>query len=408
MIKAVLLDLDDTLVRTDGQAVFAQHMRLISPYVADVARPEAFVTQALVAMQASRDNIDPTTTIGEAFYRTLHKQLGCPPNSLVPIFQRFYENGMNDRRLSVWPQPGASELLNWLFERGYVVVVAADPALHRQTIQQYLRLGGLPSHDLPFSLSGGLDSIHFSKPHPHYFEEILARIDVKPDEALMVGDHWQSDIKAAARTGLNTFWVTEQPANMPADDMGTAADGHGTLETLLQLVRDEGWLEELSPREASQQDYSAYLLGMLAAIDGLLRETEANLWTQAPEAEAWSARDTLCHLRDHETEVDQPRLQQVLEADNPFISATDYDPLAHTGSYATQDARAALHTFARRRSETIAMLDALDEDDWERPARHSIFGPTTLREMVRFMADHDRIHLRQMRDALAAARQPTD
>jgi hypothetical protein len=118
--------------------------------------------------------------------------------------------------------------------------------------------------------------------------------------------------------------------------------------------------------------------------------------------------DAICHLRDHEYEVDQPRLQRVLEEDNPFISATHYDPREYAHTYKSQDARKVLRTFARRRRETIALLDALEPADWNRPARHSIFGPTTLREMVRFIADHDRIHLRQMRDALAFARQPTE
>jgi hypothetical protein len=47
----------------------------------------------------------------------------------------------------------------------------------------------------------------------------------------------------------------------------------------------------------------------------------------------------------------------------------------------------------------LAMLEALkgmSEEEWSRRARHSIFGPTTLLEMIGFMATHDRIHIQQI------------
>jgi hypothetical protein len=34
--------------------------------------------------------------------------------------------------------------------------------------------------------------------------------------------------------------------------------------------------------------------------------------------------------------------------------------------------------------------------EWSRPARHAIFGPTTLQELAGFMAGHDRAHVQQV------------
>jgi hypothetical protein len=330
--------------------------------------------------------------------------LGCPPNSLVPAFQQFYESGLAELRLSTEPQPATLDLVRWSSDAGYTLVVAADPVTHSQTIRQYMRQGGLQPDGHPFRMLASLESMHFAKPHPHYYDEILARIDVRPDEALMVGDDWQADIQAAARAGLNTFWVTDQPGAAEAPP-GLLPDGQGALADLLSMTRNDRWLEGLRPRERDRQAYLASLLGTLAAIDNLLRETGPDLVTHRPDHDSWSMRDAICHLRDHETEVDRPRLRQVLEEDNPFISATSYDPRAYSHEYTTQDAREALHVLTQRRTQTIAMLDNLPPSAWERPARHSIFGPTSLGELVKFMADHDRIHLRQMRDALATARQ---
>ena len=106
MIKSVLIDLDNTLIEAENESLFTQSMKLIGARVGGRIPPDDFVTQALAAMQTSRANLDPTTTVGEAFYRNLHQRLGCPPNSLVSVFQQFYESGLADLRAAhfhLWP-----------------------------------------------------------------------------------------------------------------------------------------------------------------------------------------------------------------------------------------------------------------------------------------------------------------
>jgi hypothetical protein len=52
--------------------------------------------------------------------------------------------------------------------------------------------------------------------------------------------------------------------------------------------------------------------------------------------------------------------------------------------------------FADERERTLAFLAALPPQAWERPARHYIFGPTTLLEMANFVSQHDRMHIAQL------------
>ena len=52
--------------------------------------------------------------------------------------------------------------------------------------------------------------------------------------------------------------------------------------------------------------------------------------------------------------------------------------------------------FAEERQQTVAFLNDLPPEAWTRPARHSIFGPTTLLEMANFTATHDRLHIQQI------------
>lgn len=105
----------------------------------------------------------------------------------------------------------------------------------------------------------------------------------------------------------------------------------------------------------------------------------------------------MCHLRDVDQEVNLPRMHSVIEADDPFISAADTDPWAVERDYQSQSGPEALKEFMRVREELHRFLAEQPETIWGRTARHAIFGPTHLAEMVGWILDHDRIHLEQLR-----------
>jgi hypothetical protein len=114
----------------------------------------------------------------------------------------------------------------------------------------------------------------------------------------------------------------------------------------------------------------------------------------------WSITEIVCHLRDAEVEISLPRLHKVLEEDNPFISAVDADVWAAERNYQAQSGTEAMAAYAEARMETVALLDSLTPEQWQRPARHAVFGPTTLRELVSFTNEHDRLHLKQIKETL--------
>jgi hypothetical protein len=43
----------------------------------------------------------------------------------------------------------------------------------------------------------------------------------------------------------------------------------------------------------------------------------------------------------------------------------------------------------------------MDENAWTRPVRHAIFGPSDLKEMIKIMTGHERIHGRQIFDVIS-------
>jgi hypothetical protein len=102
----------------------------------------------------------------------------------------------------------------------------------------------------------------------------------------------------------------------------------------------------------------------------------------------------LCHLLESENKTQRPTLERILHEDNSFIVAPQPSgpnlPICDTDGF-----RVATH-FVEARQKTLAFLTTLQPSDWQRGARHSVFGLTSLLEMAYFTAQHDRLHLNQL------------
>jgi hypothetical protein len=171
--------------------------------------------------------------------------------------------------------------------------------------------------------------------------------------------------------------------------------GRGDLAEFVKWAKDDCYSVikslPISPRAARAQ---------LAAIPAVMIQIAKTAdWKKHPQEE-WSLTEIACHLRDVEVEINQPRLRKILDETNPFIAAIDSDEWAAPRAYTAQDGRAAFAAFIEARHETLTLLDNLSDEEWRRPARHGALGPTTLQELMSITIDHDRTHLRQVKELL--------
>ena len=86
----------------------------------------------------------------------------------------------------------------------------------------------------------------------------------------------------------------------------------------------------------------------------------------------------------------------------------DTDPWASERQYINQDGHSAFEEFIQARLELLELLSNLNQDDWIKPARHAIFGPTQLKELVDINASHDRMHIQQVYQVLKALNEETN
>jgi HAD superfamily hydrolase (TIGR01549 family) len=393
----LLLDLDDTLLQNNVDDFLPQYLGAFSKKAAAYLDPNQFLKSLLAGTQAMVDNRQPDCTLKESFEATFFPLTGVDMNSFQALAEQFYAEVFPMLRGLTKPIPQSIQLVKDAVQRGYRLVVATNPLFPRTAILQRLAWANLPADQYPYEIITSYETFHFTKPDSAYYAEILARLGWPSEPVVVVGDDLERDIYAGRRLGLPAYWIG-QPGKAPANG-GNAPSKVGKIEELIP------WLEQASP-QALQAEYNnpnawlAILRSTPAGLDGFCRGLEGFDWATRSHPDEWSLTEVLCHLRDVDQEVNLPRLRKVLAETNPFLPGEDTDRWAEVRQYCFQDGPQALCQFIATRGELVDLLESLAAEDWQRPARHAIFGPTRLQELVNIFAAHDRVHMEQVYELL--------
>jgi FMN phosphatase YigB (HAD superfamily) len=390
----LLLDLDDTLLDSNIDALIPVYFQKLARHMAHVVPPEKFIRELARGTQIMYASLRMDRTLEQVFGENFYPGLDLPQAELAAAIDQFYDDVFPTLEPLTKPRPEAIALVEWAFSQGWNVAIATDPLFPRKAILHRLRWAGLAPEKYPFILIPDFQTFHFAKASVAYFPEFLARMGWTDGPLLMVGDSLERDIIPAREAGIPSFWLSSDgqvpPKGIP----------HGTLADLRRYLEST----DLSILKA---DYSspAALLAFLQATPAVLHTLSLSLtpeqWTKRPQPGEWAFLEVLCHLRDVDAEVNLARVDTVLRDDNAFIPGQMTDQWAEERQYLCQDGQVALRDFLAARARLVDRLKSISSVDWERSARHTIFGPTQLRELVSFMVDHDRLHIQQ---AMAAVK----
>ncbi len=393
MTLTLLLDLDDTLLDNDINAFLPAYLKALGKHLSSYVPPEHMAKQLMSATQKMLSNNSAMYSLERAFDEAFYPAIGHSKADLRPTLEYFYDEVFPGLQSLTRQRPEAAQVVRYAQEKGHTIVIAINPLFPQKAIHHRLRWAGLDPDNIPFALITTYESFHFAKPKPAYITEILAHLGWPNQPAAMVGNSLEDDLVPAARFGIPVFWITGQKEPLPA--------GFHSLSGSGGLADVPDWLETVD-RANPPQDFSTpeALLSVLkstpAMLDSLSQRLSQQQWLQRPAADEWSLTEILCHLRDVDREVNATRFEKVISGKNPFLPGINTDTWAQEREYQRQNGAAALREFIEIRTHLIAQLEILGQQEWQQPARHAIFGPTSLQELVSFVATHDRSHVQQV------------
>lgn len=391
IVKAVLVDLDGTLLENNNEKFLAAYLKILGEYLADVAPPERIVQELLAGTRAMVHNNDPTRTLRDVFAAHFYPSLGLLEGDLVDRLEIFYRELFPSLKSITRPMDGARRLIEWAIGEELEVVVATSPLFPLTAIEQRLEWARVPVSEFPFTLVTSYETSHFSKPNVAYFAEILGRLGRSPEQAVMLGDDLEADLHPANELGIATYHVLP----VASDEFGS-----GTVTQAISWIESDPAADGGTTVAPHPDIILARMRADLAALTGLAQSLSVDRWRTRPEPASWAPVEIVCHLRDVESEVNGPRYRALINQSDAFVPAADPDRWAAERGYIGQDGRQALEDFCRTRLENIQLLESTDGAIWSRAALHAIFGPTNLAELASFAADHDTLHLDQLRHAL--------
>jgi FMN phosphatase YigB (HAD superfamily) len=239
-LKALLLDLDDTLIDNAMDTFIPAYFRALEAFVADMVEPGRFIQELLNATRAMDRNDGSGPTNEEVFAGAFYPALGVPREELEPLLGRFYAEAFPRLEPLTRARPAAPKIVEWARGRDLQVVIATNPLFPRTAIEQRMAWGGVGVDSFDYELVTCYENCHATKSSPAYFREIVDFLGRRPDECLMVGDNWGWDVVCAGDAGIPAFWISPDGATPP--EPTTEIVGRGDLDAFLTAA-ENGTLE---------------------------------------------------------------------------------------------------------------------------------------------------------------------
>lgn len=230
-IKAVLFDLDGTLVPMDQDVFVGDYFKRISTKLAPYGyEPKQFVDTIWKGTYAMIKNCSSKTN-EEVFWDYAVSIYGDKILADKPLFDEFYETEFDKVKSVCGFNPQAREVVHSLKNTGYKVALATNPIFPERATRWRIDWAGLKPDDFEFYTT--YENINCCKPNPDYYIEVAKRIGVSPEECLMVGNDVGDDMSAQA-TGMKVFLITDCLINSSGEDISKYPNG--SFDELMEYI----------------------------------------------------------------------------------------------------------------------------------------------------------------------------
>ena len=233
-IKAVLFDLDGTLLPMDQEAFTKMYFKLLACWLAPKGYEPAKLVENIWAGTAAMVKNDGTCTNEDAFWKSFINAYGPKALEDKAYLDAFYSADFLRTKEICGFSGAVREILDLLHAKGKTLVLATNPIFPAVATENRMRWTGAVPED--FVLYTTYENCSACKPNPQYYRDIAQRIGVNPEECLMVGNDVQEDM-VAQEIGMQVFLLTDCMINKKDRDISAYPQGgFNELKAYLETI----------------------------------------------------------------------------------------------------------------------------------------------------------------------------
>lgn len=215
-ITTVLFDLDGTLLPMDQDVFVKDYFGRISAKLAPQGYDPKLLINTIWRGTAAMVANDGSKTNEEAFWEYAVGVYGERILEDKHSFDEFYETEFDQIRAVCGYREESARIVHGLQARGLQMVLATNPIFPARATQWRIQWAGLQPED--FKLYTTYENSHYCKPNLDYYREILSRLQLQPEQCLMVGNDVEEDM-VARQLGMQVFLLTDCLINKPGADL---------------------------------------------------------------------------------------------------------------------------------------------------------------------------------------------
>ena len=232
MTKAILFDLDGTLLPMDQEVFVRDYLGRMAAFLAPHGYDPQSLIKAVWAGTGAMVKNDGKALNEDVFWYVFNSLLGRDAKQDLALFEEFYRTEFQKAKDSCGFNPAAVEAIRQIKDMGYRLILATNPLFPAIATYSRIRWAGLNPED--FELITTYENSRFCKPNPDYYREILGKIALDGSQCLMVGNDVGEDM-IAGTLGMKTLLLTDCLINKTAEDITQYP--HGSFPELLHYIR---------------------------------------------------------------------------------------------------------------------------------------------------------------------------
>lgn len=183
-------------------------------------------TGAMVKNDGSKSN-------EEVFWSVFNAVMGRDCQKDEELFLDYYRNEFQEVRHACGFDARAAEAIFEIKSMGYRVALATNPLFPAIATRSRAKWAGLNPQD--FEIITTYENSRHCKPNLDYYRDILATLNITPENCVMVGNDVSEDM-IARELGMKVFLLTDSLINKENKDITNYP--HGSFPELMTFIRE--------------------------------------------------------------------------------------------------------------------------------------------------------------------------